>query len=406
MAGNSFYEAVKDAARSVLCGYSDFLDTLVPFYKGIPGTGVFDAWRSAVKWVAGNELCGQPPNDRTPPFTGGQCPTQYIISYVISYNPIGSPTDIRTLTDTIFGYYGKIRYPFVKNPDPAAPALKSFYFYSGTAIDPDAQVENFLGGVNTSSFENITLTSFTATRQDGLPDTCGDPPVVIPPYDPDFFKGDTNITYVNNNNVTITVPVGFAVGIAYFDANLNFKIPVNFTFSPNFNISPTFKFDISANFNFNTGDFDIDIPVPTGDGPPTLPTPPDFDFNFPDVTVTLPDPPSDVPQPEPIVDKQPLKPVIRACVVKVLNDALQAEIGVLYQEGNPDVYIPDMGLINFQIQLKDGRTIWTEDIRVKNKYQFIICEWGGGAVGVRGTPRAGIDWAIYPVYSNPDAEFV
>ena len=71
----------------------------------------------------------------------------------------------------------------------------------------------------------------------------------------------------------------------------------------------------------------------------------------------------------------------------------------MFQDGNPKVGVPDYGLINFQVQV-GGATGWTEDIRVKNARQIILCPWVDGAIGVSGTPRGANEFTITPIYTQ------
>lgn len=400
----TFSEALRDAIKFTYCAALGAGNAIWRWVSTLTfGADSVEAREGFRRW-AGLQLCSAPPPEPAPPFTGGQCPTLYRISYVVSYNPIGRPNDIRTLSDTITGYYGKIRYPYPKDPDPASPALKSFYFLSGTANNPNAQVENFLAGVNRTSFENITLTSFTVARVDNQPDTCGNVPPVLTPYNPNDWRFPVNVTFDPPSGPPITIPVVLAFGLAYFKADLNVHIPVDININPNFSFNPNFNFNFRAEINVGNGD--INIGPPRGvDRPPPIDRPPvDYDIDI-DLPPGGPPPqPPDVPTPPPDVDRDPGSKVIRGCVVTVATVNEESNIGVLGQDDNPDVYYPDLGLVSFQIQLANGIYGWTEDIRVKNKRAFITCPWPGGAVGVRGTPRTGTTFSITPVYGYPEPE--
>ena len=177
------------------------------------------------------------------------------------------------------------------------------------------------------------------------------------------------------------------------NARAEFNVPVTFTFSPNFSFSPQFKFDTRVDFNLNTGDFVVT---------PQLPHPVDFDFDVDFGDGQLPPPPPDVPNPEEPPPKPEIEPVIRGVVVTTLSVANGLNIGVLNQGDNPDVYFPDLGLVSFLIRTRYGGSAWTTDIKVKNKRQFIECPWTGGAISVRATPRAGVQFDVKAVYGQPD----
>ena len=74
---------------------------------------------------------------------------------------------------------------------------------------------------------------------------------------------------------------------------------------------------------------------------------------------------------------------------------------VIDQLDTPDIIAPNLGFIQFAIAVSN-KIGWTVDIPVKNHRFFCECPWIGGAIDVRGTPRAGVEWIITPVYANEE----
>lgn len=145
-----------------------------------------------------------------PPFEGGQCPVLYQGTWVESgVNPFsGAPYSINT---------GGVRLgPISLEFGTRADGLPGYKF--GTP-----GVGSF-GSVAASS-ERHTLSDVVWVRQDGQPDTCGDPDGEFQPgsgYDGEGF-GDTFVTNYNGNNYSVTV--GIPVNI---DGTVSIPVDIDF----------------------------------------------------------------------------------------------------------------------------------------------------------------------------------
>jgi len=99
-----------------------------------------------------------------------------------------------------------------------------------------------------------------------------------------------------------------------------------------------------------------------------------------------PDVPDDVPTPitppSPIVPEPETRQLLRGVIVTVTN--IPDDFGLIFQEGNPDIYIPNLGYVNFLIATGNVLS-WSVDLAVKNRRCFIPCPWEGGALRVEGT---------------------
>jgi hypothetical protein len=238
-------------------------------------------------------------------------------------------------------------------------------------------------------------------RTDGQPDDCGDPDPQPPPAAPAPPNIPVNITYRNDDGIDITIPVNFTLGVAYIDADLNVRLPIDVNVP--INISPNFDTDFNFDIAFNLSGGDTYIGPPRDpDRPPVLPPPNNSPPPPPPVTPDPPPPPPPPDLPPPTDPPEPPEPllVIRGALVTVTGIDDAAKVGVLFQDSNPDVGIPDYGLINFLISTGESSRGWTEDIKVKNKRNLITCPWPFGAIDVKGTPRPGVSWVITPVYAQ------
>jgi hypothetical protein len=295
----------------------------------------------------------------------------------------------------------------------------------------DGNGDEFVTGPASTSCVGYRFVSFYFERQDGLPDDCGDPPPEIPDPPPPGWNGPTtiNITYNNNDGIDVTVPIGFVFGYADIDINGQLEIPItlntdvtgNFNFDTN--IDGRIEFSNNGDINFNFGGRDFDFRPPPGwrpddviEGPPpppgTSPEPPPPPGSGPPPPGSEPPPPADgvddeiPPPPDPDVpppDEEIPPPDEYEVIigVRVIVTSFQGSpITRLQQGSNPDVQIPDLGLVQFLIRTGQINAGWSEDIRVKNVNQVIPCPWPKGAIDVRGTPRGGVTWELRPIYDK------
>lgn len=397
-----FSESLVSAARSIICSYLDgpaaFLRYIPAPLGGLSTTALLESLRSNLS----RRLCNRETPNRPAQFEGGQCPDLYRVSAQFSYNVIGANPPRREQSSVLVSeVLGPLRGLSPRTFGPPNNVTEFVLLHAPTPA-PLGPSETVMFTFSTIGGDDPQIDFLSVINLDNPADDCGNAPPPRPPYLPGDYSGDVDITYVNNDGIDVTIPVGFVVGLAYIDADLNLNVPVTFTFSPNFNFNPTFKFDIDVNFNFNTGDFNFTPPRPEGDPPPRLPPPPDFDFDFDFETPPAPPPPPDVPTDPDSDDPPPIARVIRGALVTVDSIDEDITVGTLFQDDNPDVWFPDLGIISFEIRTRLGGSGWSEDIRVKNRRQFITCPWPGGALRVRGTPRSGVQFSILPVYGQPD----
>lgn len=330
-------------------------------------------------------MCNQePPPPPDPDFTGGQCDNvSYDVTVTYEVRQSGSVLDADTRLLRVNGKVNGLR-PVLDNDEPGTS------YQIQLLVDPANN-----GGID---FVNVTAGSgggpYTSTqgidsivRTDGAPDTCGDPPPPIPEPEPGFNEPNVPVVYSPDFGPDITIPLVFIFAPVRVNLTGNLTVPVRINLG---GINPQFNGDLNLNqgdlnLNFGNPNYNRDgLPNPDGYEAPT---------DTPDVPDDVPD---DVPNPPPISNDDVTTRILRACIVTVTS--VSPAISEIYQDDNPNIYAPNLGYVNFAVNV-GGTISWTSDIPVKNRRNFISCEWEGGAVSVRGTPRPGVAWTIRPVYA-------
>lgn len=333
-------------------------------------------------------FCGRPPGPDffgRRPFTGGQCDG---VRYQCSAG--ATATDSRNGATFLVAFgglvWGKIhRCEMVVDEED---------FNTATVIIDGSQDDDIFEVVSVGSSDDgenprFTYTDFFATcvRQDGLPDLCGDPPRLPPVLEPGDNVYPSDITYIDDNDVAINLPITFTFGIPRVDINGTLNMPVNLKFDVDIPVN------VTGTLNFNTGNFNVyfgDPAAPAGGDPPVV-TDPDNPPPPPPPGTPTPDPP--LPGEDPEVNR---RQNIKACLVTVSEADVNATR--IVQDNNPDIFAPALGYVQFYISQPNGGG-WTEDIPVKNVRQFIPCPWRLGAIDVRGTPRGTSVMVVTPVYT-------
>lgn len=330
----------------------------------------------------------EPPPPPEPDFTGGQCPTNYTVNTTFQRkNVIAFQCQVTPVEGA--------STPFVMGPILGLVTERSsnadvLYIVHGANGAMRTEVTS-----NTDSpgcpgqFSNYRITS--AVRTDGLPDNCGDPPPPTPTPEPGYNSPLIVVNYTDNssNDISLNTRFTFLQPIVKIDGSI--RVPLRIDVG---DIGVNIRGDIDV----NTGDININFGNQNYN-PSNEPNPDAYDS--PD---DIPDVPPDVPTP--VVPPSPDNPnddtttILRACIVTV--SSVGDEQSIIYQNANPDIFVPNLGYVQFLIAV-NNRLAWTSDIPVKNTRHFIPCPWQGGALAVRGTPRVGVAWTISPVYDKAES---
>lgn len=329
-------------------------------------------------------FCNREPPTYTPPappFTGGQCPgVLYKVGVVCVYTPVGGGSNV-TVGDFARNVVGAVVGGYAEFRTPGSPTLLTIGCRGAGGQD----IVLFSLGADAV----VSVSTVAITREDGAPDTCGDPPGGTTPP-PSSSTGSTNITYNDNTGTSVTVPINFVFGLAFVDANLNLNIPIRVSFNNSFNPSFNATANLSTgDINFNFGNTNI-IHPPDGtttppDGFGTDGDPPEQPTDTPGDPVI---PPADTPEDD-------TTRIISGVIVTATD--IYENISEVFQDDNPNIYIPRLGNVQFLIQV--GRKVaWTTDIPIRNRRHFIPCPWEGGAIDVRATPVPNVEISLTKVY--------
>ena len=320
-------------------------------------------------------------------FTGGQCAG---VSYRVTTNQdfvwtTGvRPSGTQGQDNIVRGPISSVTFTVVTPPD-------------GTRLEIHSADGVFQTTVNTSSagggvpgnyvYSNLRT---SIARVDGAADTCGDPAPTAPPVN----AGDNHVTvpvsYTNYDGTTITNNYNVVFGFAYVNASAELTIP----FTANVALNPSLN--VTGTLNVKTGDVNINLGSPDSPARPESPCSP-----APSNPVNPPPVPTGFTPSNPVTpppnDKPELRKILRGALVTVTSHGYNQTI--IFEGSNPDVYVPDLGFVQFLLQ-RGNTTGWSQIYKVNNLRQLIQCDWSGGAIDVRGTPRPNVTWEITPIYTQ------
>jgi len=377
-----------DIARAGVAGGLLFAGLTATSGLGLAG-GLLTSGISAAAYIA---FCGYPPPPdfyNYPDWTGGQCPdVPYRIAIGCNlYLRVGTGVFFIGRVGSVFNGLGPVTVAEIYDTGIQDNDIRVRAVWRGGSADESIIKGTFNDPeVPQYTYDDVIV---TVTRQDGLPDLCGNPAPVAPPLRPGDNVYPTNITYNNENNVAVTVPITLTFGFPRVDIRGEINMPVNVKVDVDIPIS------FNGNVNFNTGNFTIKVAPPGGNPPgddddPPVVTPPGDD----PIPTDVPIPPEEPPTDDPLVKK---KKIIKAVIVTVTET--DAEAGIIFQGDNPDIYFPALGYVQFFIRV--GTTGgWTSDIPIKNKRNFIPCPWVLGATDVRASPRNNGQLLLKPIYTE------
>lgn len=207
------------------------------------------------------------------------------------------------------------------------------------------------------------------TRDDGLPDDCGNPPGIYPP--PTNVFQDVDVTYKieGDTNVTVTIPFIFAPITANFDGTL--RIPFNFDFG---------GFEFSGDINLPDFNVTINPPrVPPGSGE--------------DLTGEGDDEPGGTVPPAPPGEK----------IIGIVVNATDIDSTVVSSYSGPydrPILVPRLGSIKFAYSIGTS-TFFSSDIDIKERRTFVPCPFSQGADDVVASAQPGIELTFTPIRGFP-----
>lgn len=356
----TFREAVSEAVRAGYCGT---VRREPVWFAGLrrlvvnPDSGLADAGRAFNKLICNSE--DNPEDDfPQPDFTGGQCSTTYLVNLVNVGAGLPS-TASAFATGPVSGTYR------------TGPNQFGAYAWFVNAT-PDVAFRTGNPG------EDWKISS--VSRTDAAPDNCGNIPIVFPDPGP-ITVNPPDITYEDNDNVSITVPIAIVYAPVSIRATGYVSIPITvdvggITLNGELTLFPDFTVELFPDTIFNT---------------PGTPDNPDL---------TDPEPGSegedDPDQTPPDVD------LIIGVLINSNKDG-NTRASEVTQDELPTLYAPRLGNTSFKV--RTGRiTGWTPPQPIQFTNQYVPCPSPYGAIDVRVWWDAGWDGSYSPVRGKPIGE--
>lgn len=349
----TFGEAVGDAVRAGVCSLIAEDPNAVALLErtGLSGNPLAAAGRAfRLAFCSNNDTLGNPPN-----YSGGQCPVQYNLTATVSYTAFGNPRTDSFGADKGVGPLSNWRWV------PSANGQK-FEIYVDTADKGTVLV----GGDFYDAGTSVVFTP-TPTRVDGNPDNCGDEPTTFPPPTEGPIEQPINITF-EDNSTTTNLDGSLRVYAPIIAPTFSPRIPFRLNLGGlSLNGELGLDGEVDLNFDFGTG-------AGSGEGPPEPPegNPPDPDTS------------------------------IIGAYVSVVSDTGQTTT-VLYNDSNPDLYLPRCGIIQF-LQPVGSDYAWSGDIPIKTSPQWVPCPSPGYASRIAFTATLGVVLEVRAVYGRPPAD--
>lgn len=382
-----FVAALEEAVKSSLCRMMDGLgDSLWTWGQGT-GDGALSYLTNPASFIFRKFCNDEPPPAPAPPFEGGQCVCRL-------YNVTASGSDSTGGFSFTAQFWGPI-LDLSEGTNPSGTKLKITSYGTGVGACQQGPVANTWG--DRILYPPISA-QYSISTADGLPDECGSLPTEDAPLPPNWNIDNTDITYTNKDGLDLTIPLVFAWGYADLDFNANFRIPFTLRLGDSTNNNQSI---FKGSLNVNTGDITYrpltnyyGYPGPgsgPGDGNP--------DSNLPEYpSIDLPEQPPITPEEESGKESK-----LIAAIVTVVSLS-SGSIGEIFQEGNPNIKIPNLGYINFFHRTGKISGAWSEDIPIKNTRQYVPVPFNGNVIDVRGTPRLGVTWVITPVFDTKQSD--
>lgn len=328
----TFAAAVRDSILSGACAYLGQVDNANRFFNelspvNLPNFAKY--WRP--------KLCNEDPAnvpEPQPPFNGGQCPNVlYDVSW--QYKFVGNNSS----TGTTQNVAGPIALDV--GQEEINGVLRNFgriVQRAGTAQETKITIYQSTGDIETPL--NIT----GVVRDDGQPDTCGDPPIEIPPYPPTGDTYNISPTYVDNSGNTVNLNGSVTLFAPVLIAPVTVIAPVRVSLG---GVDFNGTLELAPDFNFNFGQPPSTTKPGRGDEIPE-----------PDDPANVPDTPEDSDNP-------------RLIGTKVTASATGNTKTTEYPQGDgPTLYLPRLASCYFRVRNSAGLS-WSQPFPVRTRSEFI-----------------------------------
>lgn len=352
---------LEEQTRIAFCTFMQSADNLITFGRGIRDAHNYYGHSETTAVSAFASMVGLSCGIRETPLPEpqqpiGQCSTSYCIYVRVRGTTSSGPFDNGdyTLGGALCSYEGPFSEPYVSSQGTGFP-----HVFVNDALGTPIRFLN-VNGVDIESMEP------QHRRVDGEPDNCGEPTygeIAVPSREdreiverqfeyPDGAQDSAgwrfNIPFVGVGGAIIA-PFEF-----FKDGNLFGKIDLS---------TGEITFDFGGDSSEEQGQGSAG-----GDNPS-----------------------------EPEEEDEDKREIVGA-VVEVVSINEKANITRIEQLDNPDVLVPDAGLISFRIVVNKTDSYWSVDQKVKSAKMYIPAPEGVKAIEVKGTPRPGVEFIISEVH--------
>nr|CRY96817.1 hypothetical protein [uncultured prokaryote] len=312
------------------------------------------------------------PPTGAPPFSGGQCPgVQYTVAGNVDYVPFDPSSETTSTTFLSSFRYGPISYIGDDgSPTSTGGLIRDFDFRGNPRETPLA---------GSSEAGTWTPTQLNITRDDGLPDDCGDPPPgPVPPRQPITQPPRSPAIPTEDDDGNPGPPIFFEprIGPIFYGplGEINVPVTVNVT-------GDLIDVDVSIPVTVSLPDFTVSFEYggsggTTGPGEPAEPTPP--------VRICC-DPPPPVRRPKEEVQEEdePIPPNPNSKIIGVAvasNGPGPSSSSSTIFTADPPLNVPRIATVQFQME-SDNSVFVSADTQVKVRSQFVAAPASGTVVG-------------------------
>lgn len=411
----SFIDSFVDDAKGLICEAIEVEDKFFRSFELLPSIAPINAGAASLRDQASRMFCNrEPPPLPTYPPPDNNCEQGYSIR--VRFTEKADDGRTRTGENEISVWGPILSYRYTDYTAEDVPQRFDVLAFGSTSRDRLSSPGYSLlasGVYGDPAADKFTVDILSVLPGAGNPNNCGVPLPIPDDYDPYADRDNRTIVYIDADGNSVELNVEATLGFAFYDNDNSISVPVSYTFSPSLSFDPSYKYNVDVVFNLGGKPPTITPPYPTPPPPgqPGAPGPngknpnPFLPSNNPAPPTLNPptaEPPPPVPPDVDTPDEPPPKAsyAIIGAIVTTSAIATPTKISTLGQDGNPDVWFPDLGLVSFLISGGASGYGWTEDIRVKNRRQYVPCPSAKGAVSVSGTPRLGVEWTVTPVYGS------
>ena len=403
----------RDAVGKVLCaagGLSrlgqDIAGKINPFYEG----SLLDGYQTGVT-NALNRFCPVPPQSApvipSSPFSGGQCAdVSYAVTLRLTYDWTPNPGGF-VAGAQVFTAFQDLGRAVIFGPingftvSPTGEGFKLSMQVRAQSRDGTPLIGSPIGSgggdvppAGNQAVRNLRVSNISITRNDGLPDNCGNPPPVFPPGTPDPTDPRPPDTVINIDLPDIgPVNITFSptVGIIYVNNQGDFIVPVTVNV-----VEPTIDIDFDIDIGVNISRPD-EPPQPIDPSPPRNPDDRPEEKDCPPPQDCNDEPETEDPDPEPPEEGRKNYRIIGVTVLSAVNRTFVPATEIL-QPAGPNIWAPRLGYIRFVYELTEEDRTYSEDIPVKLINQYIETPQKDlRCIQVIGNPERGVSFELIPV---------